>query len=222
LGDLAMSIVNGFGLILAMYSVLIYHQHTVHRLSCQLYLIVALSGALFWLMAISAGWIKLDGVGFSAMMTSVCMFAAPLTAIYSIIKHHFMAENPGSPKRIFLNRKKTSIWVPREGITLGMILISSLVSFSWFVYGFLVHDKFVVIPNGLGLFMCLIQYAVWSFSYPSHTPDVSGVANSNSSSRAESRNTLLRFFKHSPETLNRDPLMSRPNTVAPIIEMKHF
>ena len=217
-----MSIVNGFGLILAMYSALIYHQHTVHRLSCQLFAIGSLSGVLFWLMAISAGWIKLDGVGFSAMTASVCMFAAPLTAIYSIVKHHFMAEIPGSPKRVLLNRKKTSIWIPREGITLGMILISSAVSFSWFIYGFMVHDKFVIIPNGLGLLMCFIQYAVWSFSYPSDVSDVLGVANSNNSSLAESKNALLRFFKHSPETSNRDPLLSRPNTVTPIIEMKHF
>lgn len=217
-----MSVVNGFGLILAMYSALIYHQHTVHRLSCQIFTIIGLSGVLFWLMAISVGWIKLDGVGFSAMTASVCMFAAPLTAMYSIIKHHFMAEVPGSPKRILLNRKKTSIWVPREGITLGMILISSSVSLSWFVYGFMVQDKFVIIPNGLGLSMCFLQYAVWSFSYPSSIPDVSGVANSNNSSRAESSNALLRFFKHSPETSNRDPLLNRPNAVTPIIEMKHF
>ena len=218
-----MSVVNGFGLVLAMYSALIYHQHTAHRLSCQIFSIVALSGVLFWLMAISAGWIKLDGVGFSAMTASVCMFAAPLTALFSIVKHHFLMETPGSTKPVLLNRKKTSIWVPREGITLGMILISSAVSLSWFVYGLLLHDKFVAIPNGLGLLMCLLQYGVWSFSYPSVLPDaVSGVANSNNSSRAESRNALLSFFKQSPEIANRDPLLSRPNTVTPIIEMKHF
>lgn len=217
-----MSIVNGFGLILAMYSALIYHQHTVHRFSCQIFTISGLSGVLFWLMAISSGWIKLDGVGFSAMTASVCMFAAPLTAIYSIVKYHFVTETSGLSKRILLNRKKTSIWVPREGITLGMILVSTAVSLSWFIYGFMVQDKFVVIPNGLGLLMCSIQYALWSFSYPSDFTDVSGVANSNSSSRAESRNTLLRFFKHSPEISNRDPLLSKPNTVTPIIEMKHF
>lgn len=215
-----MSVVNGFGLILAMYSALIYHQHTVHRTSCQIFSIISLSGILLWLMAISAGWIKLDGVGFSAMTASVCMFAAPLTAIYSIIKHHFMSDS--SPKPVLMNRRKASIWLPREGITLGMILISFSVSLSWFVYGLMVHDKFVAIPNGLGMLMCAIQYVVWSFSYPSVLPEVSGVANSNNSSRAESSNALLRFFKHSPESANRDPLLSRPNTVAPIVEMKNF
>ena len=71
------------------------------------------------------------------------------------------------------------------------------------LYGLVIHDKFVAIPNGLGLLMCLIQYGVWSISYPSATTTISyetaGVANSNSSSRAESRNALLQFFKHQPE-----------------------
>lgn len=217
-----MSVVNGVGLILAIYSALIYHQHTTHRISCQIFSIIGLSGVLFWLMAISAGWIKLDGVGFSAMTASVCMFAAPLTAIYGILRNHFSKEIPGSPKPHYLNRKRTSIWVPREGITLSMIIVSASVSSSWFIYGLLIRDKFVVIPNGLGFLMCLIQYGVWSISYPSALEsDISGVANSNNSSRAESRNSLLSFFKQHPDS-NRDPLLLRPNSVAPIVEMKNF
>lgn len=231
MGDLAMSLVNGFGLILALYSALIYHHHTHHRQSCQILTILGLSGVLFWLMAVSAGWIKLDGIGFSAMVASVCMFAAPLTAIFGILKHHFSAE---APKTVLLNRKRTSRWVPREGISLAMILVSSAVSGSWFAYGLVIRDKFVAIPNGLGLLMCLIQYAVWSISYPISTMSAVeepsfGVANSNNSSRAESRNGLLRYFKQQQQQqenngdVNRDPLMAaRPNTVAPIIEMKQF
>ena len=224
-----MSLVNGFGLILSIYSALIYHQHTVHRLSCQLLSIATLSGVLFWLMTISAGWTKLDGVGFSAMTASVCMFAAPLTAIYGIIRQN-LANNelyiPGSPKPRLLNKKRTSIWVPREGLSLGMIIISLAVSGSWIAYGLVIHDKFLVIPNGLGLLMSMIQYSVWSFSYPSMLSDLDGVANSNSSSRATSKNALLQFFKHHPEdsdpSPHRDPLLRRPNSISPIIEMKTF
>lgn len=217
-----MSVVNGFGLILALYSALIYHQHTAHRFSCQIFSILALSGVLLWLMAISAGWIKLDGVGFSAMTASVCMFAAPLTAIYGILRQHFSQEIPGSPKPRLLNRKRASVWIPRDGISLSMIIISATVSSSWFFYGLVIRDKFVAIPNGLGLLMCLIQYGVWSISYPTEiVSELSGVANSNNSSRAESRNSLLSFFKQQPDT-NRDPLLLRPNSVAPIIEMKNF
>lgn len=231
LGDLAMSIVNGFGLILALYSALIYHQHTIHRKSCQIFSIIGLAGVLFWFMAVSDGWIKLDGIGFSAMTTSVCMYASPLTAVFGILKHHFSAE---APKTVLLNRKKISRWVPREGISLGMILVTLAVSSSWLAYGLVIGDKFVAIPNGLGVFMCLIQYGVWSISYPVASSSngaipldgpIYGIANSNSSSRAESRNGLLRYFKqdHHSATPNQDPLMAaRPNTVAPIIEMKQF
>lgn len=216
-----MSLVNGFGLVLALYSALIYHHHTAHRTSCQLFSIIALSGVLFWLMAISAGWIKLDGIGFSAMTASVCMFAAPLTAIFGILKQHFSAELPGSPRPRLLKRNRTSIWMPREGISLAMILVSVAVSGSWFAYGLVIRDKFVAIPNGLGLIMCLIQYAVWSISYPSEIN--SGVANSNSSSRAESRNALLNVFKHLPENQNQDPFLAKPNSIVPAaIEMKNF
>lgn len=216
-----MSLVNGFGLVLALYSAIIYHHHTAHRTSCQIISIIALSGVLFWLMTISAGWIKLDGVGFSAMTASVCMFAAPLSAIFGILKQHFSAELPGSPKTFLLKRNRTSIWVPREGISLAMIVVSVAVSGSWLAYGLVIRDKFVAIPNGLGLIMCLIQYGVWSISYPSAIvpSEISGVANSNSSSRAESRNTL-HFFKHLPE--NQDPLLVKPNSIVPAIEMKNF
>ena len=150
------------------------------------------------------------------------MFAAPLTAVYGILKHHFSAELPGSPKPRLLKRNKTTIWIPREGISLAMILVSVAVSSSWFAYGLVIWDKFVAIPNGLGLLMCLIQYGVWSISYPSAVVpyETGGVANSNSSSRIESRNTLLQFFKHQPE--NQDPLLIKPNSIAPAIEMKSF
>ena len=222
LGDVPISLVNGFGLVLALYSALIYHHHTNHRTSCQAFSIIALSGVLFWLMAISAGWIKLDGVGFSAMTASVCMFAAPLTAIYEILKQHFSAEIPSSPKPRLLKRNRTSLWVPREGISLAMILVSVAVSGSWFAYGLVIRDKFVAIPNGLGLIMCLIQYGVWSISYPSAISafETSGVANSNNSSCSESKNTLIHFFKHQPE--NQDPLILNPNSIVPAIEMKNF
>lgn len=205
-----MSIVNGFGLLLSIYSALIYHHHTPHRLSCQLLTIFGLSGTLLWLIGINRGWIKLDGVGFSAMTASVVMFAAPLTAIYGILRNHFSEELNEPP---ILTRKRMNIWLPREGLSLGMIIISLAVSGSWFTYGLVIQDKFVVIPNGLGLFMSFLQYSVWSISYPTVRNDLfSGLANSNTSSRAESRKALL----------NCDPfLRTNPNSVAPI-EMKSF
>ena len=207
LGDVAMSIVNGFGLLLSIYSALIYHHHTPHRFSCQLLTIFGLSGTLLWLIGINRGWIKLDGVGFSAMTASVVMFAAPLTAIYGILRNHFSG---GLNKP----RKRMNIWLPRDGLALGMILISLAVSGSWFAYGLVIQDKFVVIPNGLGLLMSFLQYSVWCISYPTGGDDsFSGAANSNTSSRAESRKALL----------NCDPFLRRPNpnSVAPI-EMKIF
>ena len=217
-----MSVVNGFGLILSIYSGLIYHQHTPHRFSCQIISIIGLSGVLCWLMAISAGRIKLDGVGFSAMMASVFMFAAPLTAIYGIVKNRFSQEISGSPKPLHINRKRRSIWAAREGISLSMIIVSTAVSGSWFAYGLVLHDKFVAVPDGLCLLLCLIQYVVWSVSYPTVSlSDISGVADSNNSSRVDSHNSLLGFFKQQPDT-NRDPLLLRPNSIAPVIEMKNF
>lgn len=226
LGDLAMSLVNGFGLIMATYAGLIYHHNTVHRLSCQIMTIIGLTGVLLWMVSISSGSIKLDGVGFSAMIASVVMFASPLSAVFSIIKRHYSAGDSHSD--LLLNRKKTSIWVSREGISLGMILTSLSVSLSWFLYGLCIRDTFVVIPNGLGMLMCAMQYAVWSISFPAkpNNNDSFGVANSNSSSRADSRASFLRLFKYGGEDRfdsNRDPLLTaRPNSVTPIIEMKSF
>ena len=218
-----MSLVNGFGLIMALYSGLIYHHNTIHRTSCQIMTVISLTGVLMWLISIASGWIKLDGVGFSAMIASVFMFASPLSAIYSIIKRHFSSDNSHS-ELLLLNRRRASVWIPREGISLQMILISLSVSASWFLYGLCIRDTFVMIPNGLGMFMCSLQFAVWSISYPAK-PLASNHSESNSSSRSESKNSLLRLFKYGEDGFdpNRDPLLAtRPNSVTPIIEMKRF
>jgi hypothetical protein len=221
LGDITMSVVNGFGLILSMYSAIIYHHHTAHRFSCQVMSIVGLSGVIFWLVCISQGWLELEGIGFSAMTTSVCMYAAPLSALFGILKRHFSAEEPSSPKPKLLNRKKTSIWAPREGLSLGMIIVSLAVSGSWVAYGLSISDKFVFIPNILGMIMSTIQYFVWLVCYPSDTPAgvETSVAYSNSSCPESGLTFKQQSFRSS--TPARDPLLNHPPSTSSI-EMKSF
>lgn len=222
LGDMPMSLVNGFGMILAIYSGLIYHRHTSHRVSCEIMAILGLCGVLGWLMCISAGIIKLDGVGFSAMCASIVMFASPLVALWAILRHHFsLNEDDPMFRPHLLNRNKVSIWIPREGLSLGMIGISLAVSLSWLTYGLVISDKFVLIPNAMGAVLSVIQFAVWSFSYPTESSfSTADDLSSNSSSLCESQNALLPNLKRHTPLLFRDPL-TRPNTVVPI-EMKRF
>lgn len=207
-----MSVVNGLGMLLALYAALIYHRHTVHQAACEYYAIAALSGVLVWLILISNGRIKLDGVGFSAMSASVAMFAAPLVALYHILQHHFAGPNHQS-KRV--NRSRTSIWQPREGLSLGMIMVSLALSGSWLVYGWSIGDAYVSLPNGLGLIMSGLQLCVWSIAYPQSSTVVGEIpsSSSTSSSLAGSQNALLTELK--------DPFL-KPNSVAPIIELKRF
>lgn len=214
LGDVAMSVVNGLGMLLALYAVLIYHRHTVHQGTCEYFAIAALGGVLVWLILIANGRIKLDGVGFSAMTASVAMFTAPLVALYHILQHHFSGTS--HPAK-YLHRSRASIWQPREGLSLGMIAISLAVSGSWLLYGRCIGDAYVSLPNGLGLIMSGLQLCVWSIAYPSSSGsfnnDLQASTSSASSSLAGSQNALLTELK--------DPFL-KPNSVAPFIELKRF
>lgn len=206
-----MSVVNGLGMLLALYAALIYHRHTVHQATCEYFAIAALGGVLLWLILIANGRIKLDGVGFSAMTASVAMFTAPLVALYHILQHHFSGTNPPAK---YLNRSRASIWQPREGLSLGMIAVSLAVSGSWLLYGWCIGDAYVSLPNGLGLIMSGLQLCVWSIAYPSSVNnDLQASTSSTSSSLAGSQNALLTELK--------DPFL-KPNSVAPFIEMKRF
>ncbi len=200
-----MSLVNGLGMLLALYSALIYHQHTPQRAACEYLSIAGLIGILSWLILISTGQIKLNDVGLSAMIASVVMFGAPLVALFHIFQHHFTAK----PKA---NRSLTaaSIWTPREGLSLGMIGVSCLVSGSWLLYGVAIGDAFLSVPNGLGLLMSGLQLCVWCFAFPDEvqTGATRGDASTSSSLSVS-------------KTASKDPFL-KPNSVAPFIELKRF
>lgn len=165
LGDVAMTVVNGVGMLCAMYAGLVHYRHTPHRTSCEVVMLLALTGILIWLGSIAAGVIKLDGVGFSAMAASVVMFAAPLVALVHIVQHRLRAGE--TPRGV--ERRPLSIWLPRAGLSLPMIAVTMLLSVSWVAYGLSIADAFVVIPNGLGVLLTLLQLAVWAVSSPVDT-----------------------------------------------------
>lgn len=225
LGDLPMSIVNGVGMLLAVYSGLVYHRHTQHQAACEYLTIAGLVGILVWLVLIYRGQIKLNDVGFSAMIGSVVMFAAPLVALVHIVQRHFgsrssSATSPHSTSA-HKSRASVSIWIPREGLSLGMIGVSCAVSGSWLFYGLAIRDAFLSVPNGLGLLLSGLQLCVWSFAYPDRkfiakAESASSSSSSTASSLSSSQNALLAGLK--------DPFSRKAtnNSVAPFIELKRF
>ena len=204
-----MSIVNGVGMLLALYSALIYHQHAPHRAACEYLSIGALSGVLLWLIAIARGQVKLNDVGLSAMIASVVMFAAPLVALLHILQRHFSLK--ASPKSGRSAASAASIWTPREGLSLAMIGVSCTVSGAWLLYGWVIGDAFLSVPNGLGLLMSGLQLCVWSFAYPDEAG--LGTAGKGQSSTSSSLSAS--------QNASKDPFL-KPNSVAPFIELKHF
>ncbi len=208
-----MSLVNGVGMLLALYSGLLYHRHTPHRTACEYFSMFGLSGVLVWLLLIQKGHVKLNDVGVSAMIASVSMFAAPLVALLHILQRHFSAV-AASNTAAAAAQKKSSIWCPREGLSLTMIGISCCVSGGWLLYGRVIGDAFLSVPNGLGLLMSGLQLAVWSFARPD-SQVFSGLKRAGEPSSTSSS------LSASQTNTSKDPFL-KANSVAPFIELKRF
>ena len=88
-------------------------------------------------------------LGFVCMLGSVLLFASPLTELRQIVRNRFGKRR--LPIRPLL---------PRPAILFFSVTSTLL----WAVYGLLVRDRTIVIPNALGLTLNLIQVALFCSS----------------------------------------------------------
>ncbi|KAE8750574.1 hypothetical protein FOCC_FOCC002554 [Frankliniella occidentalis] len=85
-------------------------------------------------------------VGLIASAVTIAFFAAPMTKLMHVIRYRSV-----------------------ECLPFPMIAASFLVSAQWLLYGFILNDPFITVPNSLGCFLSFVQLMLF-YIYPS-TPD---------------------------------------------------
>ncbi|KAH9539468.1 hypothetical protein CY35_15G059700 [Sphagnum magellanicum] len=104
------------------------------------------------IMAICVMWkVALENrelvVGSICVVVNILMYAAPLTIMRNVIKTKSVVSMP-----------------------IGLSVASFFNGLIWTAYGGIKGDKFILIPNGLGLLFCISQFILYACYYTSH-PD---------------------------------------------------
>ncbi|CAK9206323.1 unnamed protein product [Sphagnum troendelagicum] len=105
----------------------------------------------FVLMAICVMWkVALENrvlvVGSICVVVNILMYASPLTAMRNVIKSKSVVSMP-----------------------IGLSVASFFNGLIWTAYGGIKGDKFILIPNGLGLVFCISQFVLYGCYYSSHS-----------------------------------------------------
>ncbi|KAL5287905.1 swt-4 family protein [Megaselia abdita] len=102
--------------------------------------------------------VAIDTLGYICCIVTVCFFAAPLTVLLHVI------------------RTKSA-----ESLPLPLIATSFVVSLEWLIYGIIIKDPFIQLPNFLGCILSLSQLSLFvcyppkvysSFAYKAVEQDI--------------------------------------------------
>ncbi|XP_063956639.1 sugar transporter SWEET1-like [Lytechinus pictus] len=147
---------NGVGIVLQTVYTLVYYLNTndkknVHSklLYTSLILYPTLGAVKF--MDISAAT-AIHYIGLASSFATVLMYAAPLSVVAQVIK-----------------TKST------EALPFPLSFVGLIVSLQWFLYGRLVQDSFIQIPNFMGMLLGAFQMSLFiRYPGPSRKYDLSG------------------------------------------------
>ncbi|XP_068143792.1 sugar transporter SWEET1 isoform X1 [Drosophila tropicalis] len=142
-------LVNVIGATLFLGYILTFYVFTVNK-RCYVkqfaFVLLILIGVIWYTNRLTAQpkqMIQITGI--VCCVVTVCFFAAPLTSLVHVI------------------RVKNS-----ESLPLPLISTSFFVSLQWLIYGILISDSFIQIPNFLGCILSLLQLSLFVI-YPPRT-----------------------------------------------------
>jgi len=134
-------LVNIIGSSLFFLYSLVYFVFTVNKKSYikQSGIILAiLLGVIFYTNSIEELTQAVHVMGLVCCVVTVCFFAAPLTMLMHVV------------------RVKNS-----ESLPFPLIVMSFLVSLQWLIYGVIISDTFIQVPNFLGCLLSLLQLSLF-------------------------------------------------------------
>ncbi|XP_067634170.1 sugar transporter SWEET1 [Eurosta solidaginis] len=134
-------LVNSIGIMLFLCYTIIYYMFSVSKKSYlkQFFIVLCIQGATwYYTNSIDLDAEKVRVMGFICCVITVCFFAAPLTMLCHVM------------------RTKNS-----ESLPFPLIAMTFLVSVQWVIYGVIISDTFIQIPNFLGCLLSLLQLCLF-------------------------------------------------------------
>ncbi|XP_013113696.1 sugar transporter SWEET1 [Stomoxys calcitrans] len=134
-------LVNCVGVTLFLIYTLIYYVFTVNKnayVKLFLFVLTALFGIVFYINTIPEPAQAQNFMGIVCLIVTVTFFAAPLANLLHVI------------------RVKNS-----ESMPFPLIVMSFLVSVQWLIYGIIISDTFIQLPNFLGCVLSLVQLGLF-------------------------------------------------------------
>jgi len=134
--------VNTIGVTSQLLYLMYFYSYTrvktsIHR---QLALVIACSlGMVVYVhLNLSTPQVAISHLGMMCMILNIITFAAPLAGLRDVIKDQSC-----------------------ESLPLPLCVANLLVSAQWFLYGILVSDPYIKMPNSIGIFLSLIQLSLF-------------------------------------------------------------
>jgi len=149
-GNNVLILVNGVGLICSIYYIFTYHSNIARlekdKLNKTLIIEGTILGAiLFYIFYVSGANDQVFNMGIFASVFSIIMFAAPLEKTLTVI------------------RTKST-----ESMIFMLSLMSVLCAASWAILGYVIGDRFMMVPNLMATGLSLLQLTLFAV-YPSST-----------------------------------------------------
>ncbi|XP_036330589.1 sugar transporter SWEET1 [Rhagoletis pomonella] len=140
-GERSVALVNVIGIFLFLCYTMVYYVFSVNKKSYMRqfgFVLCILFGVWYYTDSIEADAEKIRVMGLICCIITVCFFAAPLTMLVHVI------------------RMKNS-----ESLPFPLIAMTFLVSVQWVIYGVIISDTFIQIPNFLGCLLSLLQLCLF-------------------------------------------------------------
>ena len=137
--DAPMCLVNVLGMLVSLFVTCSYYAFSPHRAMIENRACVVFAYLTAVLCLVRVGWLSIEKLGLVATVGSLVMLGSPLSAAY----------------RIFSQRDSSSLSPSIIGITLAS-------SAAWCAYGVSRHDRYLIIPNLIGVLLALSQFVLWA------------------------------------------------------------
>jgi solute carrier family 50 (sugar transporter) len=144
---------NMIGLMLSLYYMYNYDRFTKNHSSSriQICLVLLFLYGLLVILRYLPPRDVINALGLVSSVFSVLMFGAPLITVWQVYR-----------------TRDSSSMSPR------LCLMNFTCSMCWTIYGYLSHDKFIIVPNTLGIALSSVQLFLIR-RYPAHEPKSMGV-----------------------------------------------
>lgn len=139
IGDGVIMFVNSAGLVLQLAYLAVFHAYAEKKVPVRRDVAIAtatICGVVVYFMCVEYG--ALVKLGLVCNFFTVCFFASPLATMAEVVRSRCT-----------------------DTMSLPLSVMSLLTTVSWLLYGILISNLFVQVPNGLGMLLSVVQLSLF-------------------------------------------------------------